>query len=124
MRQAGSAALTKLLQYEPPDADHRLIRCPRGHSAGYKELRSQSILTVRGTVKLKRPYFLCSHCSKGQYPVDAELGVAGLEVPAQAIERAAEAIGAPIARRDNQSLAPNNWSCPLFPDRTFRKCMY
>ena len=105
MHQAGAAALTKLLQYEPPDADHRLIRCPRAHSAGYKELRSQSILTVRGTVKLKRPYFLCSPCSKGQYPVDAELGVADLEVPAQAIERAAQAIGAPNARRDNQEIA-------------------
>ncbi len=137
MHQAGAAALTKLLQYEPPDADHRMIRCPCGHSACYKELRSKSILTVLGTVKLKRPYFLCSHCSKGQYPGDAELGVAdlesspgvrrmeavvgsempfatgcepmkvlaGLAVPAKAIERAAEAIGAQIARRDNQEIA-------------------
>ena len=85
---------------------------------------------MRGTVKLKRPYFLCSHCSKGQYPVDAELGVAdlesspgvrrmeavvGREMPfatgcepmkvLAGLEVPAQAIGAPIARRANQEIA-------------------
>ena len=137
MHQAGAAALTKLLQYDPPDACHRTIACSCGRSARYKELRSKSILTVLGTVTLSRPYFLCSPCSTGHFPADAELGVAdlesspgvrrmeavvgsempfaagcepmkvlaGLEVPAKAIERAAEAIGAQIARRDNQAIA-------------------
>ena len=137
MHKAGAAALTKLLQYNPPEENQRTIACSCGHSARYKELRSKSILTVLGTVQLSRPYFLCPHCSKGHYPVDAELDVAGLEsspgvrrmeavvgsempfaagcepmkvlagldVPAKAIERAAEAIGAQIARRDNQEIA-------------------
>jgi hypothetical protein len=77
--QAGASALTQLLRYDPPDADHRAISCPCGHSAHYKELRSKTILTVVGPVELERPYFLCVDCSKGQYPADAELGVAGLE---------------------------------------------
>jgi hypothetical protein len=156
MHQAGASALTQLLQYDPPDEDHRKISCPCGHSAHYKELRSKTVLTVVGAVKLSRPYYLCIHCSKGQYPVDAELGVAGLEsspgvrrmeavvgsempfaagcepmkvlagleVPAKAVERAAEAIGADIAQRDEQEIGrANNWSCPWFPNRTFRKCM-
>src|SRR6266700_2533196 len=49
--------------------------CPCGHSAQYKELRSKTLLTVLGAVELSRPYYLCAHCTKGQYPVDAELGV-------------------------------------------------
>lgn len=68
-----------MLRYDPPDADHRTISCPCGHSAHYKELRSKTVLTVVGPVELERPYFLCANCSKGQYPADAELGVANLE---------------------------------------------
>ena len=136
MHQAGASALTQLLRYGPPDADHRTIPCPCGHSAHYKELRSKTVLTVLGPVELTRPYFLCADCSKGQYPVDAELGVAGLEsspgvrrmqavvgsempfapgrepmkllagldVTAKAIERAAEAIGTQIVQRDEQEI--------------------
>jgi hypothetical protein len=136
MHQAGACALTQLLQYDPPDADQRTIPCSCGHSAHYKELRSKTVLTVLGRVRLNRPYYLCAHCSEGQCPVDAELGVADLEsspgvrrmeavvgsempfaagceplralaglvVPAKAIERAAEAIGAHIAQRDEQEI--------------------
>lgn len=136
MHRAGAAALTKLLQYEPPDEGQRTIPCPCGYSARYKELRSKTVLTVLGPVKLNRPYYLCEHCSNGQCPVDVELGVAelesspgvrrmeavvgsempfasgcepmkvlaGLDVPAKAIERASEAIGAEIARRDAQEI--------------------
>ena len=136
MHQAGAAALTRLLRYDPPDADHRTVPCPCGRSAHYKELRSKTVLTVLGPVELRRPYFLCDDCSQGQYPVDAELDVAGLEsspgvrrmqavvgsempfapgrepmkllagldVTAKAIERAAEAIGAQIAQRDEQEI--------------------
>jgi len=125
LHQAGASALTQLLRYDPPGADQRTIPCPCGHSAHYKELRSKTVLTVLGPVELSRPYYRCAHCTKGQYPVDAELGVvglesspgvrrmeavvgsempfatgcepmkllAGLDVPAKAIERAAEAIG-------------------------------
>jgi hypothetical protein len=94
------------------------------------------VLTVVGPVELRRPYYLCAGCSKGQYPADAELDVtglesspgvrrmeavvgsempfapgcepmkllAGLDVTAKAIERAAEAIGAQIAQRDEQEI--------------------
>jgi len=136
MHQAGASALTQLLKYLPPDEDHRTIPCSCGTSARYKELRSKTVLTVLGAVELSRPYYLCSHCSKGQYPADVVLGIAGLEsspgvrrmeavvgsempfatgrepmkvlagldVPAKAIERAAETIGAQIARRDEQEI--------------------
>ena len=79
MHQAGACALTQLLQYDPPDEDRRTLPCACGHAAQYKELRSKAVLTVVRSVALRRPYYLCAHCHKGQYPVDAELGVAGLE---------------------------------------------
>ena len=136
MHQAGASALAQLLRYDPPDADHRTISCPCGRSAHYKELRSKTMLTVLGPVELRRPYYLCAHCSKGQYPADTELGIAGresspgvrrmeavvgseipfapgcepmkllagLDVTAKAIERAAEAIGEDIAQRDKQEI--------------------
>jgi hypothetical protein len=136
MHHAGASALTQLLHFEPPDADHLTIPCLCGHTARFKEMRAKSFLSVVGTVEVRRPYYLCSHCSKGQHPADGELGIAGLEsspgvrrmeamlgaempfvparepmkvladleVPAKAIERAAEGIGAEIARRDKQEI--------------------
>ena len=137
LHQAGASALTHLLRYDPPDADHQTVPCACGHLAKYKELRSKTILTVLGPVELRRPYYLCADCSKGQCPVDVDLGVAGLEsspgvrrmeavvgsempfvpgcepmkllagldVTAKAIERAAEAIGEEIAQRDQQEIS-------------------
>ena len=134
MHRAAASGLAQLLRYDPPDAGHRTIPCPCGGSADYKELRSKTILTVLGPVELRRPYYLCAFCSKGQYPADTELGIAGLEsspgvrrmeavvgsempfapgrepmkllagldVTAKGIERAAEVIGAEIAQRDRQ----------------------
>lgn len=136
MHQAGASALTQLLRYQPPDADRRTIPCACGHLAHYKELRSKTVLTVVGPVELRRPYYTCDDCCQGQYPVDAQLGVAGLEsspgvrrmeavvgsempfapgcepmkllagleVTAKAIERAAEAIGEDIAQQDQQEI--------------------
>jgi hypothetical protein len=79
MHHAGATVLTHLLQFEPPDADHLTLPCPCGHTARFKELRTKSFLSVVGPVRLSRPYYLCPHCSKGQHPVDSELGVADRE---------------------------------------------
>jgi hypothetical protein len=132
MHHAGATALTQLLEYEKPDQDHLTVPCWCGHTARFEELRCKTFLSVVGSVSVRRPYYLCSHCSTGQHPADVEPGIAemesspgvrrmeavvgsempfapacepmrilaGLEVPAKAIERAAEAIGAAIARRD------------------------
>jgi len=134
MHHAGASALSQLLQFEAPDADHLTVPCLCGHTARFKEMRAKSFLSVVGPVEVRRPYYLCSPCSKGQHPVDVELGIAGLEsspgvrrmeamlgaempfvparepmkvlagleVPAKAIERAAEGIGAEIARIEGQ----------------------
>ncbi len=62
-----------------PPPGKRTLPCPCGHTARYQELRSKSVLTAPGRVELSRPYYLCSHCHKGQFPAVAELDVDNTE---------------------------------------------
>ena len=75
MHQAGAAALTELLQFEPPPADQRILPCSCGQQAHYREQRPKPVLTVLGKAEMSRPYYLCSHCHAGQFPTDIELDV-------------------------------------------------
>ena len=50
------------------------------------------MLTVVGPIRLTRPYYLCAHCATGQYPVDVELGIAGLE-SSPGVRRMAAVVG-------------------------------
>lgn len=80
MHHAGAAGLTELLQYPEPAAGQRRISCPCGHHARYLELRSKTVLTAVGEVKVSRPYYLCSHCHNGQFPADVELDIENKEL--------------------------------------------
>lgn len=79
MHEAGAAALSKLLQFQPPPEDQRTIPCPCGQQAHYREVRSKKILSVLGEVTVARPYYLCPHCHEGQSPADAELDIESTE---------------------------------------------
>jgi hypothetical protein len=79
LHQAGAAALTELLQFEAPAADQRQLPCRCGHHAQYQEIRSKPILTIVGPVRMARPYYLCSQCHVGQFPVDVELDIENTE---------------------------------------------
>ncbi len=79
MHQAGAAVLTKLLRFPPPAADQRIIPCPCGRQAHYRELRSKPVLTAVGPVEVWRPYYLCPHCHRGQFPADVELDIENTE---------------------------------------------
>jgi hypothetical protein len=80
MHQAGAAALTQLLQFDPPSPEQRQRSCACGHTARYVELRSKSVVTAVGTAECLRPYYLCDHCHHGQFPVDLELDVENTEL--------------------------------------------
>ncbi len=79
LHHAGAAALSELLQFETPAADQRQLPCPCGHHAQYQEIRSKPILTIVGPVRMARPYYLCSQCHVGQFPVDVELDIENTE---------------------------------------------
>ena len=76
LHRAGAASLSALLQYGPPAQDERWLRCDCGHRAQFLELRSKPLLTVLGPAAVRRPYYLCLHCHRGQFPVDAQLDIA------------------------------------------------
>ena len=79
LHQAGAAALSELLRFEAPAADQRRLPCNCGHHAQYQEIRSKPILTIVGPVHLSRPYYLCSRCHVGQFPMDVELDIENTE---------------------------------------------
>lgn len=75
LHQAGAAAVSQLLQFEPPGEDQREVACACGGQAHYRELRSKTILTAVGEVTVTRPYYLCPCCQQGQFPGDQELDI-------------------------------------------------
>ncbi|HTS57770.1 MAG TPA: ISKra4 family transposase [Terriglobales bacterium] len=79
LHQAGAATLSQLLQFEAPAAEQRQLPCPCGDYARYQEIRSKPLLTMVGPVRLSRPYYLCSQCHVGQFPVDVELDIENTE---------------------------------------------
>jgi hypothetical protein len=79
LHRAGAAALKQLLEFPVPDEEQRTLPCACGHQAHYRELRSKLVLTVLGWVEVWRPYYLCAHCGRGQFPVDVELDIENTE---------------------------------------------
>jgi Uncharacterised protein family (UPF0236) len=79
LHQSGAAALSELLQFDAPALDQRQLPCGCGHHAQYQEIRSKPILTIVGPARASRPYFLCSQCHVGQFPVDIELDIENTE---------------------------------------------
>ena len=80
MHQAGASALAELLRFPAPASDQRSLLCSCGHQAQYRELRSKPVLTAVGQVEVSRPYYLCPHCHRGQFPADVELDVENTEL--------------------------------------------
>ena len=79
MHQAGAAALSELLRFDPPGPEQRQLPCACGHTARYVELRSKPLLTAVGEAECLRAYYLCDCCHRGQFPMDVELDVENTE---------------------------------------------
>jgi hypothetical protein len=79
LHRAGAAALTQLLQFEPPAREERRLPCRCGQHSQFQEVRSKPLLTVVGPARLSRPYYWCAHCHTGQFPIDRELDVENTE---------------------------------------------
>jgi len=80
MHRAGAAALAELLQFPIPNDDQRRLPCSCGYQAHYRELRSKPVLTAVGEVSVSRPYYLCPHCHRGQFPADVQLDMENTEL--------------------------------------------
>lgn len=76
LHRAGAAVLSQLLDGEQSlHATH--VPCECGQQAQYYDLRCKQIMTVLGKSELKRAYYVCPYCHKGQSPRDRELDVEG-----------------------------------------------
>jgi hypothetical protein len=92
VHQAGSAVLKQLLKFDPPSSENRQLSCSCGHTARYVELRSKPVLTAVGKAECLRPYYLCEHCHRGQFPVDLELDIENTEL-SPGVRRMLAAVG-------------------------------
>jgi hypothetical protein len=92
VHQAGTAVLSQLLKFDPPSSEHRQLPCSCGHRARYVELRSKPVLTAVGKAECLRPYYLCEHCHRGQFPVDVDLDIQNTEL-SPGVRRMLAAVG-------------------------------
>jgi hypothetical protein len=92
VHQAGSAVLSRWLAFDPPSWEQRQLPCACGHTARYVELRSKPVLTAVGKAECLRPYYLCEHCHRGQFPVDVELDIENTEL-SPGVRRMLAAVG-------------------------------
>jgi hypothetical protein len=108
LHQAGAAALSQLLQSQPPGPGQREIPCPCGRKARYREMRSRRVLTAVGEAKFMRPWYLCPHCHNGQFPADAALDIERTEL-SPGVRRMLALVGSEVpfdhGRRQIQLLA-------------------
>ena len=79
MHQAGAAALSQLLEFDPPGPEERKLACGCGQEAKYLGLRSKAVLTVVGQAQCLRPYYFCEHCHHGWFPLDVDLDMEDTE---------------------------------------------
>jgi hypothetical protein len=75
-----------------PPKSSRAIPCACGGQAHYREWRSKTVLTAVGEVTVKRPYYLCPQCQRGQFPVDQELDIEKIE-PSPGVRRMEALVG-------------------------------
>jgi hypothetical protein len=84
--------LSELLQFDPPALEQRHLPCSCGHTANYLEIRCKPILTAVGKAQCVRPYYLCAHCHRGQFPADVELDIENTEL-SPSVRRMLAAVG-------------------------------
>jgi hypothetical protein len=77
MHQIGSIMLEKLLNSDNGGFQGKTIPCEKGHTFKFKELRDKNLLTVLGSVTVKRAYYYDKECNKGYCPKDTLLDIKG-----------------------------------------------
>lgn len=108
MHKAGAAALSELLNFDPPGPEQRHLPRPCGHLGRYVGLRPKVLVTAVGEAECLRPYYLCDRCHRGQFPIDVELDVENTEF-SPGVRRMLAMVGQPAAfeqgRQQMKSLA-------------------
>ena len=69
--RAGAAILTGLLAEEGGHAGQ--VACGCGQPARYRDHRPKQLLTVLGSFRFNRAYYVCRHCRKGLLPTKPQV---------------------------------------------------
>jgi hypothetical protein len=77
MHHIGSLMLEKILNLDNGYFQGKSIPCDKGHRFGFKDYRDKKLLTVLGTVTVKRAYYYDQDCQKGYCPKDTVLDIRG-----------------------------------------------
>jgi hypothetical protein len=77
MHSVGSVMLEKLLNSDGGDYQGRTQPCEKGHVFEFKEYRDKKVLTVLGSITLRRAYYYDERCKKGYCPKDTALDIEG-----------------------------------------------
>jgi hypothetical protein len=77
MHQIGSVILEKLLNSDGGDYRGRTQPCEQGHLFEFKEYRDKEVLTLLGSVTIRRAYYYDEECQRGECPKDKALDIVG-----------------------------------------------
>lgn len=77
MHQLGSRILEKLLEVDPQPLDSKTVDCGQGHAAHWLSWRPKQLLTVLGSIQIRRSYYYCEVCKTGVHPQDRQWGIEG-----------------------------------------------
>jgi hypothetical protein len=77
MHSVGSVILEKLLNADGGDYRGRTLPCDKGHFFEFKEYRDKEVLTVLGSVAVRRAYYYDGDCEMGWCPKDTVLDMEG-----------------------------------------------
>jgi len=73
MQQVGSVMLEKLINSDGGDYRGRTLPCEQGHVFEFKEYRDKELLTVLGSITIRRAYYYDPKCEQGYCPKDKDL---------------------------------------------------
>jgi len=78
VHETGAMILEKLLDNRSAvKGAERSVKCAAGHGCSLVDYRSKEVLTVVGSIKLRRRYYYCEACAEGLMPDDQQLDIVG-----------------------------------------------
>ena len=77
MHKLGSVVLEKILNLDGGGLREDIQECKQGHRAMFVEVREKEVMTVLGSVRVKRNYYYDADCREGWCPKDRQLGIEG-----------------------------------------------
>lgn len=77
LQRAGARLLQELL--DQPEHSGPPLACSCGQDMRCEGARPKRLVSLLGTLILRRPYYHCRHCWRGTAPRDAELDIAGTQ---------------------------------------------